>query len=652
MSFFVHIRFLIFYSVFVVFLLSGSVVFAADPPIMWLKFDDGSGTTPQDSGSNNIDGSFTATAPTWSAVVPDVAFSNPYSLSFTGSGDGVDVSWPSAFDFTETEARTFSFWYRPVANGEGQYSRLISWSSDRLEIAGTEAGPTTHKITYFDGNWHATNITLTLGTWYHVTFTYDGTTAKFYIGDQLQDEHALVGRALSGTLRIGNRVQQLDEGINGNIDDVRIYNYALSAAQVANLAAGSDDPDSPPDETAPTFSSVANSVSSTSATVTWNTNEAASTKVAYSVDSLYASSTSETDTSTRVTSHSKSLTNLRTCTIYNFKAISADAAGNYATSTASSFTTTGCSGGASPSSATSTVVTVSGAATSTLTDTGRSLTVATPANFTATSSSIVIQIKGLSAETVLGSIGKPSSSLSSAASIVFNVTALINNTTELDSFASPVIVSYAYTDADVSGLTESTLSMYHYNGTWSELDSCSVNTATNTITCEAPHFSVFALFGSASSNNNGSNSSMRGNGPLFTGDVATLPGYKKSRLQTIFPDGKVVYLDEKTSGLIIPTSLPRTNCSAYGFERTLRRGMVGEDVRALQRLMNCLGFTLATDGPGSPGKETTLFAERTFVAVKKFQEAYVIDILGPLLLKEGTGVFAERSQQKVDSLTK
>lgn len=245
-----------------------SRVLAATDPIAYWKFDDGSGTTATDSSGNGINGTFTATAPTWTSNVPSaITFTNPYSLDFTGSGDGVTVTWPSERNFDATAPRSFSFWYKPVSNGEGQYSRIISWSNDRLEIAGTNGGPTSHKLAYFDGNWNETNINLNLGTWYHVTFTYDGTTAKFYIGDDLQDEHSLAGRALSGTLRIGNRVQQLDEGINGNIDDVRIYDIALTSNQVTNLSSGANNPDGDPTPTpSPTSAPSTNNPTTASST--------------------------------------------------------------------------------------------------------------------------------------------------------------------------------------------------------------------------------------------------------------------------------------------------------------------------------------------------------------------------------------------------
>lgn len=47
----------------------------------------------------------------------------------------------------------------------------------------------------------------------------------------------------------------------------------------------------------------------------------------------------------------------------------------------------------------------------------------------------------------------------------------------------------------------------------------------------------------------------------------------------------------------------------------------GEDVRALQRVLNLKGFRVTTEGPGAPGQETTTFGPATFSALVKFQSA-------------------------------
>lgn len=406
---------------------------------------------------------------------------------------------------------------------------------------------------------------------------------------------------------------------------------------------------------APVFSSiVATSTASTTANITWTTDKLSTTKIAYSVDTAYASSTSEVDTSPRVTSHHGSLSGLLACTLYNHEAVSADSAGTYATSTRGSFTTVGCAGGAAPSAATSTVVAVSAAATSTVTASGNTLTVATPANFTATSSSIVIQIKGLSADTVLDSLGTPSGSLSSAASIAFDVTALIDNTTVLDSFDAPVTITYHYTDADIAGLDESTLTMYHYHdGAWLPLDACSVNADANTITCTAPSFSTFALFGKApAATVSAASSTAAGVGALLPGYCAAnpLPGAPFVVSAACKAEQKkLLGADVAVAAPTLSSSLSG-KCAAYTFTRTLSFGSHGEDVRALQMFLNCTGFVLASSGPGSPGNETEYFVERTRAALDKFQEAYKATILAPIGAAQGTGIFADYSRAQAYAL--
>jgi len=611
---------------------------ATGDPIAYWKFDDGSGTAPIDSGPSSITGTFTSTQPTWSTDVPPVSFSDPYSLDFTRTGDAVYFSWPSGLNFSGTANRSFSFWFKAIGDGEaasGNYDRIMSWTGDEFEIAGTLGDVTVHRLAFFDGSWRDTGYNLTPGTWYHITFTYDGTNVKLYVDNTLKFSGTSGGRDLNGTMYIGLRYTG-DEGINGRIDDFRVYNYALSTDQISNLTAGSSNPDVAPDTTPPSISAVASSTAGTSATLTWTTDEAGSTRASYSVDGSYASTTGETDTGTRLTSHSKAITGLLSCTSYNFKVASADAAGNYATSSAGIFTTTGCSGGAAPTTSTSTTVTVSAAATSTNTDSGRTISVSTPANFTATSSSVVIQIKGLPSNTVLDSIGKPSSTLSSAASIVFDVTALINNTTVLDSFNSPVTISYTYTDADVNGLDESSLTMYHYHGgAWLPLSNCSVNTGTNTITCNASSFSTFAIFGTPPSSSSGSSTSGGSALPWCSGPLA--PGWNVS-------------LPQGGCGTAAKTPAQPNGCAYYHFSRQLRLGDSGADVLALQKFLNCADFSLGKSGPGSAGNETTHFLERTSVALKNFQAAFAADILVPIGATKPTDIFGIYSQKKAYTL--
>lgn len=251
------------------------------------------------------------------------------------------------------------------------------------------------------------------------------------------------------------------------------------------------------DITPPTISSVTSTaVSSSAVDVIWTTNEAASSKVIYGVTSAYGRTTSEADTGTRVTSHTVQLTGLVACTVYQFTVVSRDASLNSSTSTNNSFTTTGCTANTMPTTATSTSINSAAGGRAQTTTNGRTLQVDAPSNVTATSSSLVIQISEIPNAEVLASIGRPASLPNEVGSVVFDVKAIINHDTVLDSFDHEVTITYTYIDDDLGNLDERTVWLYHYHdGVWSPLNDCSVVTQENTITCTTPSFSLFGLFG-------------------------------------------------------------------------------------------------------------------------------------------------------------
>ncbi len=112
----------------------------------------------------------------------------------------------------------------------------------------------------------------------------------------------------------------------------------------------------------------------------------------------------------------------------------------------------------------------------------------------------------------------------------------------------------------------------------------------------------------------------------------------------------VLNLPENTNFTVVLSNVQLGLCPAYTFTRELRFGSEGEDVRALQRFLNCAGFSLGTSGPGASGEETQYFVDRTRAAVIRFQEAYAADILTPLNLTLGTGIFSVYSRTKAHSL--
>ena len=81
---------------------------------------------------------------------------------------------------------------------------------------------------------------LALNTWTHIATTYDGAVQRFYVnGVLVGTANPIVAPSLNtivqsnGALRIGGNASSTGEFFQGLIDEVRIYNRALSVTEIA-----------------------------------------------------------------------------------------------------------------------------------------------------------------------------------------------------------------------------------------------------------------------------------------------------------------------------------------------------------------------------------------------------------------------------------
>ena len=82
-------------------------------------------------------------------------------------------------------------------------------------------------------------ITLETETWYHVVLTWDSGNYVVYVnGEQIAAGSYTGLTALNNVADIGNNgsADNRTEGFQGRIDDVRIYNYPLGKAEIAELS--------------------------------------------------------------------------------------------------------------------------------------------------------------------------------------------------------------------------------------------------------------------------------------------------------------------------------------------------------------------------------------------------------------------------------
>ncbi|MEK7508031.1 MAG: PKD domain-containing protein, partial [Patescibacteria group bacterium] len=109
-------------------------------------------------------------------------------------------------------------------------------------------------------------------------------------------------------------------------------------------------------------------------------------------------------------------------------------------------------------------------------------------------------------------------------------------------------------------------------------------------------------------------------------------------------------IQAKAQGIKLPPGIENLlSKTSYRFTRDLSLGSTGDDVKALQVFLNSNGFTIATKGAGSQNSETTYFGPATKAALIRFQEAHLGEILSPIGLIKGTGVFGARTRAIVNN---
>ena len=85
---------------------------------------------------------------------------------------------------------------------------------------------------------HLIQEDIPLDRWLHIVGTYDGTNAHYYVDGKLEKQHAVAGGKIAKgglLLGIGDRSDGINaDAIQGYIDEFRVYDRALTAAEVKN----------------------------------------------------------------------------------------------------------------------------------------------------------------------------------------------------------------------------------------------------------------------------------------------------------------------------------------------------------------------------------------------------------------------------------
>lgn len=201
------------------------------------NFDEGSGNSASDTSGWGNNGQL-FNDPAW------VDGKHGKALSFNGMYQYVRIENSESLNITDQV--TVETWInpRPSPEGSGRYERIISQTDETgFNIYTLAIYGSSYKVAYVMSPYQdeKTSVaSLEVGIWTHLAMTYDGSLVKLYVNGQLDSSYALTGPIITtdNWLAIGcdsfggYSGQTAAAYFNGTIDDVRIYNTALTQEEI------------------------------------------------------------------------------------------------------------------------------------------------------------------------------------------------------------------------------------------------------------------------------------------------------------------------------------------------------------------------------------------------------------------------------------
>ena len=199
-------------------------------PVAAYSFDEGTGTRAADSSGNGNNGTL-VNGTTWSTTAKFGRAAN-----FDGVDDRIDVADSNSLDLGA--GMTLEAWVRPTANS-GYRTVVLKEVSGELaySLYAADSDHATHPSGWVRvaGVSHYADATaaLPLSTWTHVAVTYNGAALVYYVNGVQTRSTVVSGSIMTSgmPLRIGSNTIW-GEYFQGQIDEVRVYNRALSQSEI------------------------------------------------------------------------------------------------------------------------------------------------------------------------------------------------------------------------------------------------------------------------------------------------------------------------------------------------------------------------------------------------------------------------------------
>lgn len=194
--------------------------------VAYWKMDEGSGSAVGDSSGNGNDLIINGN-PVWSVIVPPTIVTDSFSLLFDGFtyGQLIDSLKNSNFDFTS--GFTIEAWIKPTQANDSAVLSKFSGGGYMMWFNNATV------VNYINGSKAIGISNIVNGLWHHVAMTWDGINQAIYVDGVREGDLTLhtTPPSTGGSLLLGSYNPSQFNFI-GNIDEVKVYNYARSQDEI------------------------------------------------------------------------------------------------------------------------------------------------------------------------------------------------------------------------------------------------------------------------------------------------------------------------------------------------------------------------------------------------------------------------------------
>jgi Concanavalin A-like lectin/glucanases superfamily len=199
------------------------------------KLDEGQGTTIRDLSGNGNTGTLSSSGVTWQTTVPaTVGFDDYASAAFNGSS-GYATLGATGLPATDA-AITISAWVNLSSVAGNQNMVALSGGGGNYLQMGLRNGAYT--VWPSGAGTSVTGPAAVINSWHQVAYTYNGASTDTIYVDGVAYPGTFTHQSGATTTAYLGTFSPAQELLSGALDDVRIYNVALTAKQIAQLAAG------------------------------------------------------------------------------------------------------------------------------------------------------------------------------------------------------------------------------------------------------------------------------------------------------------------------------------------------------------------------------------------------------------------------------